>query len=73
MCEAKRNILVSRIAETLFLTTHLAPQAGLDLSSKKVAVFGLGDSLSYGDYFCDASGIVHLFMAILLTPQVHES
>lgn len=27
---------------------------GLDLSGKKVAVFGLGDSLSYGDYFCDA-------------------
>ena len=29
---------------------------GLDMSSKKVAVFGLGDSLSYGDYFCDAAG-----------------
>lgn len=28
--------------------------AGLDLTSKKVAVFGLGDSLSYSDYFCDA-------------------
>lgn len=28
--------------------------AGLDLSKQKVAVFGLGDSASYGDYFCDA-------------------
>jgi len=28
--------------------------AGLDLSGKKVAVFGCGDSSSYGDYFCDA-------------------
>merc|ERR1712222_214993 len=26
----------------------------LDLSGKKVAVFGCGDSSSYGDYFCDA-------------------
>lgn len=32
--------------------------AGLDLSKQKVAVFGLGDSLSYGDYFCDAMGEV---------------
>merc|ERR1712032_235949 len=28
--------------------------AELDLSGKKVAVFGCGDSSSYGDYFCDA-------------------
>ena len=28
--------------------------ADLDLSGKKVAVFGCGDSSSYGDYFCDA-------------------
>jgi len=28
--------------------------AGLDLSGKKVAVFGCGDSGSYTDYFCDA-------------------
>lgn len=28
--------------------------AGLDLSGKPVAVFGLGDSVSYGEYFCDA-------------------
>ena len=28
--------------------------AGLDLSDKPVAVFGLGDSVSYGEYFCDA-------------------
>ena len=27
---------------------------GLDLSGKPVAVFGLGDSVSYGEYFCDA-------------------
>lgn len=29
---------------------------GLDLSGKKVALFGLGDSASYGDNFCDAVG-----------------
>merc|ERR1712216_559147 len=29
---------------------------GLDLSAKKVAFFGCGDSASYGDYFCDAVG-----------------
>merc|ERR1712115_543222 len=28
----------------------------LDLSGKKVAVFGCGDSASYGDYYCDAAG-----------------
>ena len=28
--------------------------AGLDLNGKPVAVFGLGDSVSYGEYFCDA-------------------
>ncbi|DBA89413.1 TPA: hypothetical protein ACH3X1_004048 [Trebouxia sp. C0004] len=27
---------------------------GLDLKHKPVAVFGLGDSVGYGDYFCDA-------------------
>lgn len=32
----------------------IAGAAGLDLSNQKVAVFGLGDSASYGDYFCDA-------------------
>lgn len=31
----------------------------MDLSKQKVAVFGLGDSLSYGDYFCDAMEEVH--------------
>ena len=31
----------------------------LDLSGKKVAVFGCGDSSSYGDYFCDAIEEVH--------------
>lgn len=28
--------------------------AGLDLKGKPVAVFGLGDSIGYGEYFCDA-------------------
>lgn len=28
--------------------------AGLDLKDKPVAVFGLGDSIGYGEYFCDA-------------------
>lgn len=32
----------------------LAEIAGLNLSSQKVAVFGLGDQISYGDYYCDA-------------------
>ena len=30
-----------------------------DLKGKNVAVFGLGDSQSYGDYFCDAIGELH--------------
>ena len=28
----------------------------LDISGKKVAVFGVGDQESYGDYYCDAAG-----------------
>ena len=28
----------------------------LDLSGKKVAVFGVGDQQSYGDFYCDAAG-----------------
>merc|ERR1711968_373543 len=28
----------------------------LDLSGKKVAIFGLGDQAGYGDNFCDAMG-----------------
>ncbi|KAK9834643.1 hypothetical protein WJX74_006535 [Apatococcus lobatus] len=28
--------------------------AGLDLNGKPVAVYGLGDSVGYGDYYCDA-------------------
>jgi len=28
----------------------------LELTGKKVAIFGCGDQESYGDYFCDASG-----------------
>ena len=35
-----------------FLSINLC--AGLDLNGKPVAVFGLGDSVSYGEYFCDA-------------------
>lgn len=31
----------------------------MDLSGKPVAVFGLGDQQSYGDYFCDAIEEVH--------------
>lgn len=31
---------------------------GSDLSGKKVAVFGLGDSSSYPDTFCDAIGLI---------------
>lgn len=33
--------------------------AGLDLSGKTVAVFGLGDSAAYGDNFCDAIEEIH--------------
>ncbi|CAL5229051.1 g12300 [Coccomyxa viridis] len=32
----------------------LSDISGLDLNGKPVAVFGLGDSVSYGEYFCDA-------------------
>ncbi len=32
--------------------------AKLDLTGKKVAVFGTGDSSSYSDTFCDAIGII---------------
>lgn len=28
----------------------------LDMDGKKVAVFGVGDQESYGDYYCDAAG-----------------
>ena len=35
--------------------------AGLDLSDKPVAVFGLGDSVSYGEYFCDAMEEVYRY------------
>lgn len=31
----------------------------LNLSGKKVAVFGCGDQESYGDYYCDAAGELH--------------
>ena len=36
---------------------------GLDLSGKKVAVFGCGDSSGYGDYFCDAIEEIHTTFA----------
>jgi len=32
---------------------------GMDMSGKKVAVFGCGDSVAYSDYFCDALEEVH--------------
>ena len=32
----------------------LTVSAGLDLKDKPVAVFGLGDSIGYGEDFCDA-------------------
>ncbi|KAK9814564.1 hypothetical protein WJX72_007895 [[Myrmecia] bisecta] len=32
----------------------LANIAGLNLKGKPVAVYGLGDAIGYGDYFCDA-------------------
>lgn len=31
----------------------------LDVSGKTVALFGLGDSSSYGDTYCDAMGIIY--------------
>ena len=37
--------------------------AGLDLNGKPVAVFGLGDSVSYGEYFCDAMEEVYRWVA----------
>lgn len=33
--------------------------SGLNLSGKPVAIYGLGDSVSYGDYFCDAIEEIH--------------
>ena len=36
----------------------------IDLSGKRVAVFGLGDQESYSDYYCDAAGELYdLFVA----------
>jgi flavodoxin I len=34
----------------------------LKLKGKKVAIFGCGDSVAYGEYFCDA--IEELYMAL---------
>ena len=31
----------------------------LNLKGKKVAIFGCGDSVAYGDYFCDAIEELH--------------
>lgn len=31
----------------------------LDISSKKIAIFGVGDQESYSDNFCDAAGELH--------------
>ena len=41
------------------MTHMIATDAGLNLKGKPVAVYGLGDSVSYGDYFCDAMEEVH--------------
>ncbi len=38
--------------------SFIAKLEKLDLSGKKVAVFGTGDSSSYSDTFCDAVGII---------------
>jgi flavodoxin I len=42
--------------------------AGADLSAKKVALFGCGDSSSFSDTFCDAIG--HIYQAIKGRTQV---
>lgn len=31
----------------------------LDLSGKRIALFGLGDQIGYGDWFLDAMGLLH--------------
>merc|ERR1739838_141289 len=31
----------------------------IDLSGKKVAIFGCGDSASYAEYYCDAAGEIY--------------
>jgi hypothetical protein len=36
-------------------TTHL----GMDLKGRKCAVYGLGDQVSYGDYYCDSIEELH--------------
>ncbi|KAA6417925.1 MAG: flavodoxin [Trebouxia sp. A1-2] len=38
----------------LLCTANRLALGRLDLKQKPVAVFGLGDSIGYGDYFCDA-------------------
>lgn len=42
--------------------------SGADLSAKKVAIFGLGDSSSYGDTFCNSIG--HIYNVIKDKAQV---
>lgn len=34
------------------------PFSGIDLSNKKVALFGLGDQYGYSTYFCDGIGVI---------------
>merc|ERR1711904_591546 len=38
---------------------YLEEIRGMDLKDKPVAVFGLGDSVGYGDNFCDAVEELH--------------
>jgi len=38
---------------------YLEEIRGLDLKGKPVAIYGLGDSASYGDNFCDAIEELH--------------
>ena len=45
---------------------------GLDLNGKPVAVFGLGDSVSYGEYFCDAMEEVYRWVPDLMLSTLHH-
>lgn len=67
--EAGRSEATRRVSSTYFkLTRRIAPRLGLppqwlydtlpslDLSGKKVAVFGCGDQEGYADNYCDAAG-----------------
>ena len=57
------HICILTIAAGLFFDLLIA---GLNLSGKPVAIYGLGDSVSYGDYFCDAIEEIHRHVQICL-------